>query len=221
MSGLSKDIVPYIVSEDRKLMDETSKDKVLKGKMKTALALVKNGNYEEAINQYDIIASENGSVAARTNADILRQSISSDNAAHAKLSELLNDKSGLVEKAIKQTVDALHSTLPPGTSISIMKTRSTDRAMIDYVADQVTKTVIQAGKITVIGRQDQTLIAAEQKFQISGDVSDESAVSLGKQIGVKYMVLCWIGGEKSLRRLYTRVLNMETAQIEYQNDVEI
>jgi hypothetical protein len=221
MGGLSNDIVPYIVSEDRKLMNETSKDKVLKAKMKTALALVKNGNYEEAINQYDIISSESGSLAARTNAGILRQSIASDKDAHARLSELFNDKSGLTEKAIKQAGDALYSALPLGASISIMKTRSTERAMIDYVVDQLTKATIQTGKITVIGRQDQALIAAEQKFQLSGDVSDESAVSLGKQIGVKYIVLCWIGGEKSLRRFYTRVLNIETAQIEYQNDVEI
>jgi predicted subunit of tRNA(5-methylaminomethyl-2-thiouridylate) methyltransferase len=56
---------------------------------------------------------------------------------------------------------------------------------------------------------------------MSGNVSDESAVSIGKQLGVKYMVLCWISGEKSLRRLNTKVLNIETAQIEYQNDVEI
>jgi predicted subunit of tRNA(5-methylaminomethyl-2-thiouridylate) methyltransferase len=65
------------------------------------------------------------------------------------------------------------------------------------------------------------LIDAEQQFQLSGAVSDESAVSIGKQLGVKYIVFCWIGGEKSLRRLNTKVLNIETAQIEYQDDVEI
>ncbi|GHV93801.1 hypothetical protein AGMMS50293_01210 [Spirochaetia bacterium] len=221
ISDLSKDIVPYIVSENRKLMNETSKDKVLKGKMKTAMALVKNRNYEEAIKQYDIIDSENGSVAARANAGILRESIASNNAANAQLAELFNDKDGLTEKAVKQAVDALNSNLPSGTSISIMKTGTTDRARIDYVVDQLTKTIIQAGKITVIDRSNRALIDAEQQFQLSGAVSDESAVSIGKQLGVKYMVLCWIGGEKSLRRLYTKALNIETAQIEYQNDVEI
>jgi hypothetical protein len=221
ISGISRDIAPYIVSEGRQLAKETSKDKVVKEQMKAALALVNAGKYAEAINQYDIIAGESGSAAARTNAGILRESIASDNAAQARLAELLNDKNGLTGKAVKQAADALHAALPAGTSISIVKIRSTERAMIDYVADQLTKNIIQSGKISVIGRQDQALINAEQKFQLSGNVSDESAVSLGKQIGVKYMVLCWISGEKSLRRLYTRVLNMETARIEYQNDVEI
>jgi 3-methyladenine DNA glycosylase AlkC len=221
MRGFSNDIVPYIVSENRKLMNETSKDKILKKKMKTVLALVKNGNYEEDIKQYDIISSENGSVAAQINADILRQSIASDSAANARLSELFNDKNGLTEKAIKQAVDALNSKLPSGTNISIMKTHSTERDMIDYVVNQLAKTIIQAGKFAVIERSAQALIDAEQQFQLSGAVSDESAVSIGKQLGVKYIVLCWIGGEKSLRRLNTKVLNIETAQIEYQDDVEI
>ncbi|GHV84229.1 hypothetical protein AGMMS50212_15690 [Spirochaetia bacterium] len=221
MRGLSKDIVPYIVSEGRKLMEETSKDKVLKNRMKTALALVKNGNYEEAIKQYDIISNETGSVAAMTNAGILRQSIASNIVANAQLSEIFNDKSGLADKAIKQAFDALNSKLPPKTNISIMKTRSTERDMIDYVVDQLTKIIIQEGNITVIDRSARALIDAEQQFQISGNVSDESAVSIGKQLGVRYIVLCWISGEKSGRRLYTKVLNIETARIEYQNDFEI
>jgi hypothetical protein len=221
MRGLSKDIVPYIVSENRKLMAETSKDKAVKEKMKTALALVKNGYYEEAIRQFDIISSENGSVAARTNADILRLSIASKNAANAQLAELFNDKDGLTEKAIKQAVDALNSRLPSGTNISIMKTSSTERAKIDYVVDQLTKIIIQAGNIKVVDRSAQALINAEQQFQLSGNVSDESAVSIGKQLGVKYMVFCWISGAMSSRRLNIKVLNIETAQIEYQNDVEI
>jgi RNA-binding protein YhbY len=221
ISGLSNDIVPYIVSSSRTLMKETSKDKFLKTEMKTALTLVKNGNYEEAINQYDIISSEYGSAAAMANANLLRQSIASDNAARAKLTELLTDKSGLTEKAINQTLDALNSKLPSGINISIMKTQSTERDMLAYVADQLTKAIIQAGKFAVIARSEQALINAEQQFQLSGDVSDESAVSIGKQLGVKYIVLCWISGQKSLRRFYTKVLNIETAQIEYQNDVEI
>jgi hypothetical protein len=219
--GLPNDMVAHIVSESRRLMKETSKDKVVKEKMKMALAFVNNGNYEEAIRQYDIIYSENGSAAARVNAEILRQSLASDIAATARLTEIFNDKGGLTEKAINKAVDALHSKLPSGTNISIMKTRSTGGDMIDYVVDQLTKTIIQRGKITVIDRLDQALIDAEQQFQLSGMVSDESAVSIGKQLGVKYIVLYWIGGEKSLRRLNTKLLNIETAQIEYQDDVEI
>jgi hypothetical protein len=221
MNGLDRDIVPYIVSESRSLVKETSKDKVLKDRMKAVLKLVNSGNYEEAIRQYDGIAGEYGNAAARANAGILRESIASRNAAASQLAELLNSKDGLAEKAVKTMAAGLKAKLPPGAAISIIKTGSREPEMIEYVVDQLTKTLVQAGTVTVVDRSNRSLIGAEQRFQTSGYVSDESAVSLGKQLGVKYMVLCWISGEKSLRRLTTKVLNVETARIEYQNDVEI
>jgi TolB-like protein len=221
MNGLEKDIVPYIVSTDRELMDETSKDEVVNEKMDAALELVKNGNYEEAIRQYDAIASEHGSVAARTNAGILRESLASDASASAELAKLFNDKDGLVSKAIKSARDMLNSKLPPKANITIMKTSSTERGMLDDVVDQLTRAIVEEKNLTIVDRSNQSLIAAEQQFQMSGLVSDDSIISLGHQLGVQYMVVCKISGEKSGRRLNVRVLNVETAQITAQNDFEI
>jgi hypothetical protein len=218
---LEKDIVPYIVSANRKLMNETSKDKTVKALMKEALALVKNGNYEEAIRLYDEISYEHGSVAAKTNAGILRQALASDAAARAELTQLFEDTDGLTEKAVKNAIAALNAKLPAGANITIMKTQSADRARLDYVVDQITKTLIQEGTATVIDRSNQALINAEQQFQASGAVSDDSAISIGHQLGVQYIVLCWISGEKSLRRLTLKTLNVETAQIIDQADFEI
>jgi hypothetical protein len=213
MHKLAQDIVPYIVSEDRELMKETLKDKVVKARMKEVLTLVKNGHYEEAIRQYDEISSEYDSVAARTNAGILREAIASDVAARAELTQLFQDTDGLAEKAAKNAIDALNIKLPSGANITIMKTQSTQGTRLDYVVDQMTKTLIQEGKLKIIDRSNQALINAEQQFQLSGAVSDDSAISIGHQLGVQYIVLCWISGEKSLRRLNIRVLNVETAQI--------
>jgi len=52
-------------------------------------------------------------------------------------------------------------------------------------------------------------------------LSDDSAVSIGRQLGVQYIVLCWISGESSRRQLNMRVLNIETAQITDQSSFEI
>jgi hypothetical protein len=221
MSGFTRDVVPTIVSTNRKLMNETSKDKALKQRMKDVRALVRNGNYEEAIRQYDEIYGEYGSVAAMTNAGIIRESIASDIAAHAELARLFNDTNGLADKAVKNAVDALNSKLPSGANIMIIKTNSTERNMIDYVVNQMTKAVVQAGRLKVVDRSNQALINAEQQYQLSGNVDDNSVVSIGHQLGVQYIVICWISGEKSLRRLNQKVLNIETAQITDQNDFEI
>ena len=218
---LQQDIVPTIVSTNRTLMKETSKDKVVRERMKTAQALVKNGNYPEAIRQYDEISDEYGSVAARTNAGILRDAIASDSAARAKMTELYSDTSGLAEKAVKSAVDSLNSKLPSGANIMVVKTSSTDRGRIDYAVDLMTQTVVREGRLRVIDRSNQALINAEQDYQLSGNVSDSSIVSIGGQLGAQYIVLCWISGEMSSRRLNLRVLNVETAQITDQNSFDI
>ncbi|MDR0441983.1 MAG: hypothetical protein LBH44_01090 [Treponema sp.] len=221
MRTLQQDIVPTIVSTSRRLMNETSKDKDLKQRMKTALALVKNNNYEEAIRQFDEISGEYGSVAAMTNAGILRESIASDIAARDRLAQLFSDTSGLADKAVRNANNALNSKLPLGANITIMKTSAAEHNMLDYVVEQLTKIVVQAGKLQVVDRFNQSLIDAEQQFQLTGNVSDDTAVSIGHQLGVKYMVLCWISGEKSLRRFNLKVLNVETAQITDLTDFEI
>jgi TolB-like protein len=221
VSALAKDIVPYIVTEKRKLMKETSKDKAVKAQMKVAMTLVKNKNYEEAITQFDAIAGESGSVAAKTNAGILREALSQTAAARAELTELFNDKDGIAEKAVKKAADALNAKLPSGSVIYIQKTKSpTDSNLIGYVVDELTKILLQTG-ITVIAQEDRDLIAAEQKYQAEGNVSDETAVSIGHELGVKYIVTCQVAGQQSGRRLNIKVLNVETAKIESQDDVEI
>jgi len=221
VGSFRRDIVPTIVSADRRLVNETLKDKEVKQRMKEALAFVRNGAYEEAIKQYDKIYSEYGSDAARTNAAILRESIASTAAANAELNRLFSDTNGLADKAAKSAVDTLNLKLPAGANIMIMKTNSTERNMLEYVVNQMTKTVVQAGRLRVVDRSNQALINAEQQYQLSGNVDDNSMVSIGHQLGIQYIVICWISGEKSLRRLNQKVLNVETSQITDLSDFEI
>jgi hypothetical protein len=221
MRNLGQDIVPTIVSTNRTLMNETSKDKAVKQLMKAALALVKNGEYHEAIRQYDEIAGTYGSAAASTNAGILRQSIESDAAAKARMAQIDSERGGFADKAVKNAVNALNAKLPSGAIIMVMKTSSAEPNMLNDAVDRITTDIVQAGKFRVVDRSNQALIDNEQQFQLSGNVDDNSAVSIGHQLGAKYAVLCWISGASSNRKLNLRVLNIETAQITDQSNFDI
>ena len=218
---LQRDIVPTIVSTKRALIEETSNDKTVKKLMKEAKTLVKNGNYSEAIKQYDQIAAEYNSTAARANANILRESVASEISANLKMAQLKDDISGPAEKAVAKTVEALYSKLPSGSRIIIMKSASTDQNILNNVVDLLTGDVVRGGKLLVVDRQSQALINAEQSYQLSGNVSDETIISIGKQLGAQYIVLCWVSGQMSNRRLTIRILNVETAHIIEQTDYEI
>jgi len=216
-----QDIVPTIVSSNVKLMEETSKDKVVKNRMKMAMSLVKNNSYEEAIREFEEINKEFNSAAARSNADILRRAIASDAAARSKMDEILSDTSGLIGKVVTGVVNSLNSSLPPGSNIILIKTDSRESSMLDNAMDQISKTIVQEGKIKIVDRSNQALMNAELNYQTSGYVDDASLVSIGRQLGAQYIVLCKISGEMSVRRLNVTVLNIETSQIVDQKDFEI
>jgi TolB-like protein len=221
MGSLEKDLVPTFVYNKRELMKETSKDKIVKQKMKDAQTLVKNGYQREALRVYEEIADEYGSIAAMTNAKILREAFDSAAAADAQMASIDSRRTGITDKAVQSAVDTLYTKLPSGSVIIIMKSNSTDIRLLNDVMDELTKSVVQSGKLKVIDRSNQTIIDAEQQFQLSGNVDDNSAVSIGHQLGAKYIVFCWISGQSSRRRLNVKMLDIETSQITDQTDFEI
>jgi hypothetical protein len=65
------------------------------------------------------------------------------------------------------------------------------------------------------------LILNEQAFQISGNVSDDSAISIGKLLGAESILTCAINGVGDLRRLSIKIINAETGQIQFLSVYEI
>ncbi|MCL2763100.1 MAG: CsgG/HfaB family protein, partial [Treponema sp.] len=56
-------------------------------------------------------------------------------------------------------------------------------------------------------------ILQEQNFQISGMVSDDTAVSIGKFLGAQVIIIGDISGSGNTRRLVFRALDVETGKI--------
>ena len=57
------------------------------------------------------------------------------------------------------------------------------------------------------------MILAEQNFQLSGYVDDDSAVSIGKFLGATVVITGSISGTGSRKRLILRALDVQTAEI--------
>ncbi len=216
---LESDIVPTIVSTNRKLMNETSKDKVVKQRMKDTLLLVKSNNYEEAIRQYEEIANQYGSTAAKANAAILKEAIASDVAASARLSQLESERGSLSDRAVKASVEELYSKLPADSVIIIIEANSSDRGRLNEIVNNISRTVISEGKLKVVDRSQ--IMGDELQYQVSGNVSDDSYVSIGKNYGAQYIVFFDISGQMSTRQLNMRLLNIETSQVIHQTGFEI
>jgi curli biogenesis system outer membrane secretion channel CsgG len=123
--------------------------------------------------------------------------------------------------AIKQAARDLSTRLPQGARISILNTSANEVQLGEYIIEQIITEIVKGKELTVVDRRNLQFIRAEQAFQLSGDVSDESAISIGHMIGAEIVVTCSITGSSSLRRLFIKALNVETNAIVYQNSLEI
>jgi hypothetical protein len=56
-------------------------------------------------------------------------------------------------------------------------------------------------------------IRTEQNFQLSGEVSDESAVSIGNMLGANIVITGTLTGTGNMQRLTIKALDVKTAQI--------
>jgi hypothetical protein len=250
LSNLARDIAPWTVQERRVLVQETSKDKALKQRMKDAERLVKERSYRPALNAFSAIYAETGSFAAGYNTAIMTEIVDSLPEAITLMGRLANatsnsraaselarmqrtlaetetvaakftEPSGTVDSAIKQASKEILVRLPAGSKVSLLNVSSVDAGLMDYVIAELSTAFINAQGISLIDRQNRDLLEAEQRFQLSGAVDDESAVSIGHLLGVDTLVMCSIAGSGSLRRLVVQMLSVETGELVWQVSQEI
>lgn len=117
------------------------------------------------------------------------------------------------EGAVHRAADTIIENIPEGATIAILNISSSDRDLAEFVIEELTFIMVDARKYKIVDRKNLDLIRAEQQFQLSGDVDDNSAVSIGKMLGASIVITGSITVTGSSRRLTARALDVTTAQI--------
>jgi hypothetical protein len=118
-----------------------------------------------------------------------------------------------VERAINKAVGQLINQLPGNVSIAVLSISATDDSQARMVIDELEFLLVDSRRFKMVDRQTLDAIRQEQHFQMSGDVSDESAVSIGKLIGANIVFTGSITGNGSTQRLMLKVLDVQSGQI--------
>jgi TolB-like protein len=126
--------------------------------------------------------------------------------------KLTNSTTG-IEGAIFRACEALIADLPPKTSVAVLSVASRDRDMATFVIDELEFQLVDSHQFKVVDRKTLDTLRDEQKFQLSGDVDDKSAVSIGKMLGANAVITGSITGNGSTQRLTIKALDVQTAQI--------
>jgi hypothetical protein len=116
--------------------------------------------------------------------------------------------------AVSSAGTSLIDSLPQGATIAILSVNSSDISSSELVISELEYKLVESGKFTIVDRRRLDQIRSEQNFQMSGDVNDDSAVSIGNMLGASIVITGEIiGSETTSQRLVLKALDVKTAQI--------
>jgi TolB-like protein len=118
-----------------------------------------------------------------------------------------------IEGAIYRVNELLLEKIPDNSTVAILSIASDDRETSNFTIEELEYRLASPGLITVVDRANLDKIRKEQSFQMSGDVSDESAVSIGKMLGANIVITGSLTSYGSTKRLTIKALDAKTAQI--------
>ena len=112
--------------------------------------------------------------------------------------------------AIMATAEAIISRFPGNTTIGIANISSPSAALSDYIIEELIMTIMDRTQMTVIDQKalNREMVYDEVNFQLTGDVSDETLVSLGNKIGAGYVITGSVTVTNTSAQLKVIVLNM-------------
>jgi TolB-like protein len=118
-----------------------------------------------------------------------------------------------IEGAINRACDTLLNDIPRRSTVAVLSVSSRDRNMAVFVVDEIEFQLVDARQFDMVDRKTLDSIRDEQNFQMSGDVSDSAAVSIGNMLGASVVITGAITGSDDTQRLTVKALDVKTARI--------
>jgi TolB-like protein len=123
------------------------------------------------------------------------------------------EKTMILDDAIRDTVDFFSSKLPSGTTVAITNFEAETKGLSDFIIEELLVGFANAGNIKVVERSRLELLETELDFNMSGSVSDETAQSIGHMIGAQVLFSGSIDQYRDMYRMRIRAILIETSEI--------
>jgi hypothetical protein len=119
----------------------------------------------------------------------------------------------LIVTAINNSFNTISRSLPANSKIALINITSPNRDESNFVLEELTVLFVNSRKFTIVDRQTLNAIRQERNFQLSGEVSDETIISIGNFTGADLVITGSISGVGEMRRLRLRALDVKSAEI--------
>ena len=120
-----------------------------------------------------------------------------------------------LDNAIADAGSQVSQRLPERSTVVVVNFQADSERLTNYVIDELNGQIANIGKIKPVERRQLNAIRSELNFNMSGDVSDESAQSIGRMLGAQYLILGSIDFIGNQYRIRFRAITTQTASIEY------
>ncbi|MCL1932131.1 MAG: CsgG/HfaB family protein [Treponema sp.] len=122
-----------------------------------------------------------------------------------------------LDTALDNCAAYLRNQLPRGARAAILKIEARSDAFAEHVTDSLSAKIVGQNYLTVVERgRALRALEAEQNYQMSGNVSDETAASVGKQLGAELIITGSITPRGDNYAMNIRVIHVETSRIQSQ-----
>jgi hypothetical protein len=132
----------------------------------------------------------------------------------APVETMANDVS--IDDVIKEVSDYLNGKLQPGIKVLFLNLKSDYPDLSTYIIDGLIINATNDGVFIPVDRDNLAAIQKEMDFQLSGEVSDESAQAIGKKLGAQSIVSGSIMDFDGDYLLVVRAIGVEDAAIQGQ-----
>jgi TolB-like protein len=114
---------------------------------------------------------------------------------------------------LREVLSYLTGRIPANSTVVVLNFQSDYPNLSEYIIDDITSSLVNTDLFTVVDRRNLELLQQELTFQLSGEVSDETALSIGQRVGAQMVVSGAIAYLGEFYRLRVQAIEVESARI--------
>jgi hypothetical protein len=118
-----------------------------------------------------------------------------------------------LDAAIKEAAVQMEAKIPPKTMVALVSVASPSTAFSTQVLTRLESAIVGGGSLGVVERANLDKVREDPGFQLSGEVDDESAKSIGKLLGAGAIVTGSLADLGDVYSLTLKAINIETATV--------
>jgi hypothetical protein len=141
--------------------------------------------------------------------------------AGCKTAPAANPDEVSLNTAVREAAALMETRLETGTKIALINFSSPSQTFSEYVLDELSAVLVNDGVLVVVDRASLDKVRQELNFNMSGEVSDQSAQEIGKMLGAQAIVTGRLTSVGDLRRVMFKAIITETAAVAVQHPADI